>query len=219
MQYAPRALEGVTRYLRRVAPKEAARLTDPLALLRYELDAQQLWLLPPTEHTKLVAAAQTIVDRFDAARATWTTRSTADEWATARQEARVLVQQIGSTTPNAPAGARDEYMAENLKWIAEHEHARVVAWAHNGHIGHLDDGFTTMGGHLRNALGSHYVALGMAFDHGSFGARDYKNDDRLRAFTVAPMPPGSRDRFAATDCASRQPCAPMCHPVARRGCM
>jgi erythromycin esterase len=198
MQYAPRALEGASRYVQRVAPDEHARLFDPLAVFRYDLDARTFRLMPPETRKSVRAAAQALLDRFDAARAAWTKRSSTDAWEVARQHARVLVQFIDSSI-DVESAVRDAAMAENLQWIAEHEHARVVAWAHNDHVGHVDDGWLPMGEHLRRALGRAYVAVGLLFDHGGFVARDPAHGNARNAFTVAGLPPGSTGAtFAAT---------------------
>ena len=200
MQYAPRAIEVAKRYVARVAPAEVKRMFEPLGILSNELDRNAVWLLDGSARKALEASAQAIVDRFDHARQEWTAHSSADEWTVARQHARIVVQNIENSAPDAyAAGLRDGFMAENIAWIAEHEPAKIFLWAHNVHIAHANDSYATMGQHLHDVFGESYVAVGLRFDHGSFGARDYENDDRLRSFPVEPMPPGSLDgTLAAT---------------------
>jgi len=202
MQYAARALEGASRYVQRVAPEEQARLFDRLTLFRYELDARAFRLAPLETRKSLRASAQALLDRFDAAKAAWIGRSSTDAWEVARQHARVLAQFMDNAIDGQNAGVRDAAMAENLQWIAEHEHAKVVAWAHNDHVAHVDDGWQPMGEHLRRALGKAYVAVGLFFDHGGFVARDPAHRNARNAFTVGSLPPGSTGAtFAATNMA------------------
>jgi hypothetical protein len=136
----------------------------------------------------LAVSAEALLDRFDAAKAAWIARSSPKAWEVARQQARVLVQFLANVDDWS---VRDAAMAENLQWIATHEHAKVVAWAHNGHIQHIDDGSMPMGEHLRRALGRAYVAVGLLFDHGSFIARDPAQRDWRNAHTVAGQPAGT----------------------------
>ncbi|MFY2562843.1 erythromycin esterase family protein [Corallococcus terminator] len=74
---------------------------------------------------------------------------------------------------NSSDGLRDQAMAENARWILEHEgpEARMVLWAHNGHVATADHGGSlSMGQHLREALGSQMYVFGFAFNQGSFQA-------------------------------------------------
>ena len=66
---------------------------------------------------------------------------------------------------------RDYYMAQNILYLLNKEKpgVKVVAWAHNGHIG--KDASTTsitMGSYLDNVLKSKYYAIGFEFHSGSF---------------------------------------------------
>ncbi|AGC43113.1 erythromycin esterase [Myxococcus stipitatus DSM 14675] len=68
---------------------------------------------------------------------------------------------------------RDRAMAENARWILEHEgaDARMVLWAHNAHVAaspQLD--MEPMGKHLREALGDQLYVFGFAFNQGEFQA-------------------------------------------------
>lgn len=84
-----------------------------------------------------------------------------------------------------PNGVRDSSMAENVTWIlATEDTDRIALWAHNGHVktgafkeGERDVSPKTMGGHLREAFGYDYYAIGFEFGHGSFQA--YPNPDRV----------------------------------------
>jgi erythromycin esterase-like protein len=93
---------------------------------------------------------------------------------------------------------RDESMADNVKWIADQNPgAKLVIWAHNGHISNIGyPGTASMGSYLRKIFGSQLVNFGFAFNQGSFQAVDQGN--KPRNFTVGPAPHDSLDcSFAA----------------------
>jgi erythromycin esterase-like protein len=98
------------------------------------------------------------------------------------QNARLVEQfvelQAGTKT-------RDESMADNIKWIAdENPGAKIVVWAHNGHVSNTGYGTTAaMGSYLRKMFGSELVNFGFAFNQGSFQA--VEPGKGLHSFTVA----------------------------------
>ena len=69
--------------------------------------------------------------------------------------------------------ARDESMAENVKWILdENPSAKIILWAHNGHIRKDKDGFEykSMGEYLDKLYGKQMIALGFATAEGTYTA-------------------------------------------------
>jgi hypothetical protein len=114
------------------------------------------------------------------------------DWAV--QNARVVLQCMQM---RANTVSRDTSMAENVKWILDHSPgARMVVWAHNGHVTtSAMGGFQPMGASLRSALGDRMVAFGFAFNQGSFQA--VEQGKGLRSFTVGPSPEGSLDATLA----------------------
>jgi len=110
------------------------------------------------------------------------------------QNAR-LVEQFTRLKGNG--NARDEAMAENVKWIADHNPgAKIVVWAHNAHVGRgTNESFKPMGSYLSKWFGKDYVTLGFAFNEGSFRAVEVGKS--LREFTVGSSPEGSLDRALA----------------------
>ena len=71
---------------------------------------------------------------------------------------------------------RDYYMAQNIVWLLNNEKpgAKVIVWAHNGHIEkNFSANFGTMGYYLSEYLGNKYYALGFEFYEGSFKTRNY----------------------------------------------
>jgi erythromycin esterase-like protein len=114
------------------------------------------------------------------------------EWAA--QNARVVLQCMQM---RANQVTRDESMARNIKWILDNSpKAKMVVWAHNGHVGTAGTGASaSMGASLRNMFGNGMVVFGFAFNQGSFQAVELQKS--LRDFTVPPAPPGSLDATLA----------------------
>lgn len=94
--------------------------------------------------------------------------------------------EAGLTMSSSP-GARDRAMASMLLAQMQGVNAShpMVVWAHNAHVmhaplrylGEAGEREQAMGGHLRDALGTKFVAVGLAFGSGSFNALD-RNGDR-----------------------------------------
>jgi erythromycin esterase len=71
---------------------------------------------------------------------------------------------------------RDYYMAQNIMWLLNKEKkgAKVVVWAHNGHIEKLSyPKFGSMGYYLNQYLKDKYYAMGFEFYQGSFKTRNF----------------------------------------------
>lgn len=65
---------------------------------------------------------------------------------------------------------RDQLMAKNILWIVQQNpDARLMLWAHNGHIGHSDK-YPSMGKYLQNELAENYKAIGFLTYQGKYTA-------------------------------------------------
>jgi erythromycin esterase len=65
---------------------------------------------------------------------------------------------------------RDEYMANNTRWLHEYfDEARVALWAHNFHVADFEAA-GSMGHHLKADFPGDYASLGFLFSKGSFSA-------------------------------------------------
>ena len=79
------------------------------------------------------------------------------------QNIRIIEQniQVGSSEK------RDEFMAENIKWIYEnYNNPKIIASAHNFHISKWSK--VMMGNHLDKEFGENYVNFGFAFYEGTY---------------------------------------------------
>ena len=117
------------------------------------------------------------------------------DWAI--QSARLVLEYVEM---KAGTRTRDENMADNVDWIVKHNPgAKIVLWAHNGHVSNTGYGSThSMGSYLRHTYGAEMVNFGFAFNEGSFRAvPDLRKP--AQAFTVPPAPEGTLDHeLAAT---------------------
>lgn len=135
-----------------------------------------------------------VVTHIEAAREAWRKAGAAEkeiDWAI--QNARIVLQ---SAQMNLGAQTRDQSMAENVKWILDHTPgAKMVIWAHNGHVAYGGYSYQSMGKFLRQIYGNQMIVFGFAFNQGSFQAVEANKG--LRDFTVPPAPAGSLDAMLA----------------------
>lgn len=138
-----------------------------------------------------------IVRHLEGARETYLKKGTPArdiEWAI--QNARVVLQCMELRGNEV---SRDRSMADNVKWILDNNPgAKIVLWAHNGHVSTLNfGGFEPMGVSLRKMFGEQMVVFGFAFNQGSFRAVDMSKKG-LVDFTVPAAPGGSLDATFAS---------------------
>ena len=199
MQSAPRASKVTLAYLRKVDAAQAQRAEKELALLASPYTEDQFDALPQKQKTAVNKKIQALLSVFDRRKQDYIGRSSAEDWALARQHARVLSQNIELRSGETfEPQVRDRAMAENIQWMIEHEGpgAKAVVWAHNGHVSTADG---AMGWYLRRDFGPGLVAFGFAFNQGGFQAKEgpFQTKGGLRSFEVPPAPAGSLDALLA----------------------
>ncbi|WP_257303546.1 erythromycin esterase family protein [Geothrix campi] len=109
-----------------------------------------------------------------------------------------LLAQFAAVRGDADRGLRDRFMATNVAWrLAQDPGAKMVLWAHNGHIAYrpgVKIGAETMGWYLRRSMGQAYRNFGFAFRDGAFRAWDAGPERKgAMTFTVAPQAKGTLD--------------------------
>jgi erythromycin esterase-like protein len=151
-----------------------------------------------------VFACKEVLSHMESGRETWRKAGAADKdinWTI--QNARIVLQY---TLMKSGEQTRDQSMANNVKWILDHSPgAKIVLWAHNGHVASGGYSYETMGKFLRQTYGNQMVVFGFAFNQGSFQAMDMSRTAQggtsgmsLRDFTVPPAPAESLDGMLAT---------------------
>ncbi|MET9606638.1 erythromycin esterase family protein [Streptomyces sp. NPDC006512] len=174
------SVEAVAAFLLRAAPEQAGRVgaLDVLARARPGT-------LPDPDKALMRRAeeiARLIADHAERP-------GPGDDAGEALEHARILVRAADLVTRpfEAPAGedgvlaARDRYMADAVARLVDDDpEARVMVWAHNGHIakGTYGDQVPALGSKLRERYGDAYYALALLFGKGSFLAR--RGNDRQR---------------------------------------
>jgi erythromycin esterase len=206
MQSAARAAKVTLAYLRRVDPRQAEAAERELGVLANPYTEPQFARLPKEKKAAAAEAIKTILSAFDARKDECVARTGADEWAVARQHARVLAQNVELQSQDffssGGLSVRDRSMAENVGWILEREGpgSKAVLWAHNGHVATASEGGVEwMGSHLRRRFGAEMVVFGFAFNRGGFQAVEmpFPSVRGLRSFEVGPAPEGSLDATLA----------------------
>lgn len=198
MQSPARAARGVHEYLQRVDP-DAAKTAGPVLLrLANPWEVEHLDGLSEQSQRQMIASVAAILSRLDQREAKYVNPTSRRDWQMARQGARILSQNLEFRFLNP--GARDRFMAENIRWMLEFEgpDAKLVAWAHNAHVAaESGDRNGSMGSWLKKMFGPDMVNFGFAFNQGALQARDMAHAGELRTFTIGPAPEGSLDAILA----------------------
>jgi len=141
------------------------------------------------DRARVAAGCAEIVKHLEDHRAILAEQSNPNDVAWAIQMARVVHQSIQMAIGEK---SRDESMADNVKWIAERSPgAKLVLWAHNGHITYEGYSYAPLGKYLKGMFGAKIVNFGFRFNEGTF--RAFGSDHKLQEFTIGPAPNDSLD--------------------------
>ena len=195
--FAPRAARVTFDYLRAVDPEYTAT-QGVLARLANPYIGGRLWDWPEETKEATASAIQLVLRWFDDHRSRLIAATDSASFGLARQHAELLAQVIErSSRAGTPAAValRDSMMAENVRWILEREGpgAKAILWVHNDHVSKQPP---WMVGFLRSTFGSDLVAMGFAFNRGSFralAAPPAPSESGVHPFAVGPAHEGSVD--------------------------
>jgi erythromycin esterase len=186
--------DNIKGYFNTVDPQRVADVTTLYADIERTANTQ----LAPATAKQYATNAQKVYDLLKGHQAQYEALSSPQAFALALQDARVIVQyaQLMSIDMNTQQGwteagkERDSFMAENIAWLHEHSDggAKMVLWAHNGHIGISDsDGYASMGLNLHLRYQGQYLPIGFSFYQGAFNAHGmdaHGNVTSLQPFTM-----------------------------------
>jgi erythromycin esterase len=144
--------------------------------------------LPPEMRAKCRAALQQVYDELSANIGAYEEASSPQAFARARFAANIVLQneELQSNLETRFI-LRDRYMAENAGRILEQggPQARMVVWAHNGHVGVLaGDEYRSMGAVLKERYKGAALIVGFDFYKGSFNSRPPRPPGSIQAFTI-----------------------------------
>ncbi len=164
----PNAANAVLAYLKRVDPAALAEAAAVLAPFQ-NLNGDEAWGRP-----EVAVALASVVRRFDEHRDAYVAASSARDFKLARHHA-VIVQNAAQEYVDPTV--RDTHMAEHVAWLVDDSPpgTKFVLWAHNAHISTRMFDVSDLGVRLRQRYGPSYLAIGFAFDHGSFRAMDWRS--------------------------------------------
>jgi erythromycin esterase len=191
MQFTMVAEKNVAAFLAKVAPDNAAALTEPIAALAADGSYQAMSTGTPEARAAVNAGLEAIAKAFDGNTKAWTKATSATEYADARHDVTVMQQAMRMYGADAVFSdgfdIRDESMAANLGWIRAQQPkgTKIVVWAHNGHVGYKLFAFNNLGKHLHKTYKKDYVVFGFAFGKGSFQAI---TDGSLQENTLGDAP-------------------------------
>ena len=200
MQSSARAVKVTLENLRKLDPLQAVASKKSLAVLSNPFIAPDFVLLPKEKKEEAAAAVSSILRIFDEHKQEYINRGSASEWTVMRQHALIIAQHIESQMNktnyvNIDPAVRDKSMAENIRWIIDHEGpgTKMVIWAHNGHVATN----STTGKNLLRMFGNDMVVFGFAFNQGSFQAVEYPisynqyflfpSEKGVHPFTIPPF--------------------------------
>ncbi|MBL8843588.1 MAG: erythromycin esterase family protein [Planctomycetes bacterium] len=190
MQVITVAARATLDYLQKAAPslaeQQEARLTRLANLRTSSPQHGQPGSKSHAQGIEEQAALDALVAAFDEEMDAWLLESSEEEWAIARQQAVVMAQAHRAGLPNDEGLSgfewRDRCMAENLRWLLRQggPEARVVVWAHDGHVSRGmavgTQRWRNMGWHLARAAEQHpderltMKVAGFSFATGAFQA-------------------------------------------------
>jgi erythromycin esterase len=208
MQSAPIAVQEVEAFLTKADPALLKQVEKSLVPLSGEYEVMHYMDRPEAVRQAAEAALGALEKALVDHKAAQIKHSSEQAWVVAQHAAHIAAQAERQLV-HPTSDYRDECMAENLLWIKQTggKDAKVMAWAHNGHVamarpeGYVSDGSpkVSMGALLKKALGSDLFTFVFAFDHGSFRSAEMppSSGKGVHDFTVKSGPVGSLDATLA----------------------
>ncbi|UCD36751.1 MAG: erythromycin esterase family protein [Fidelibacterota bacterium] len=181
MQFPAMAIDYVHDYFQKVDSAKISWVDSVYAGFRaYENEWGSYWNYrgaPDTIKTQCRISVGCVYDTLSANQSRYEALSSPTEWAVALHHARIVMQTEDHLADRG-VGWRDMYMAENVTWILDQAgpEAKIVLWAHNGHIREDTDERYRMGSFLREEYGDDMVIFGFSFFQGAFNAITYDPD-------------------------------------------
>jgi erythromycin esterase len=203
MQFYKVAMDNVTDYLKKVDADSATQADKLYRCFRQYSDREVIYAqLSAEKRSACEADLQAVYDQLSERQSTYEIRSSSTQFALALQNAR-LVLQAEQMYGAGDAGymLRDRYMADNVAWLLSQggPNAKIILWAHNGHVSTDASNPKPMGAYLRERYGAQMVVFGFSFFQGSFNAVNISEAGNaaggIRALSVALPPEDSYEYY------------------------
>lgn len=197
MQYPKMAMEVVVDFTEDVDPETVETVRDHYSCYRTYVgqDAPSYENAPDATMQQCRDGVEAVSELLDEKRDAYVSRTSEREFSFARQHARLVAQaeRSGRVTQR---NVRDAAMARNVRWLLNYlgPDAKIVLWAHNGHVSEAGVRYTSMGTHLDEALGEDLESIGFSFLKGRANAFEYLSPNqygRLKALEIPPPPSSS----------------------------
>ena len=172
MQFYEIAMDNVVAYLEQVDPARALQTRELYRCLRRYAPRENIYAdLPFKSKADCGRNLHTVYAELSQHQSDYEAQSSPEAFAQALQNSRIVLQaEKYMSLGQHRYMVRDRYMAENITWLLDQAgpDAKIVLWAHNGHVGTYDSNFKTMGQYLRESYGEQMVVFGFSFYEGSF---------------------------------------------------
>lgn len=199
LQFPKMAIENVMTYVGRVDTANHHIYEQLYSdFLKYIDNLRKYYLVSSQEKNAIRDQLQLAHDMIEEREVGYINQSNKKSFDNALQSARLVQQAEHMYSGGNMTTIRDLYMAENVKWITDQEgpNAKIVLWAHNGHVRFDPVRGLTMGTHLRNEYGDDMVIIGFSFYEGSFNAISDNFPDGYGDLTEHAAPPPPNDAYA-----------------------
>jgi erythromycin esterase len=185
MQFPRMAMDNVVEYLQKVDPAAAEQADTLFDCFHVYTSTLYTYADAPSDtRTQCRENLREVHNLLSQRQTDYEPVSSPGEFTLALQSARV-VQQAEDVFGSEDPAARDRYMAENVAWLLDQAgvDAKVVLWAHNGHVGMDSAHGKPMGACLREQYGDEMVIFGFTFYSGSFNAIEMSGPGQFGGLT------------------------------------
>ena len=199
MQYPRLAMKHVKAYINTVQPDSLDYVRTLYLCFRPYQDLPQIYqYTSASEQQACHLDVQTVYDFLQDHRADYETQTSPEAFTMALQHARLVIQAEDGISSN-PTSSRDEYMAENTRWLLDTwlgPDDKIVLWAHNFHVAVSPGSSQTQGTYLRNFYLEDIVVMGFSFYSGMFNAVLFNEFNEYQGLQKQIAPPPPKDTFA-----------------------
>ena len=179
MQYPREAMDHVSAYLESVQPDSLDYIREMYDCFRaYQGNVTSYSDASFTIQNTCATNVEALHNFMEENKEAYEAQTSPEAFALALHHARLVIQAEDAFS-SGPTARRDDYMAENTRWLLDEwlgPDDKIVLWAHNYHVAvSPGNDFGTQGTTLRRWYGDDMVIMGFNFYTGTFNARIWAN--------------------------------------------